>query len=68
MGTFHKRLALALLILLMPLIVACAEKERECVITCTDGFSRTQDGSCNLFDVAALSRQHGSCSSEEHDQ
>src|SRR5881628_3007460 len=62
MATFDKQLALAFLMLLMPLVAACTQKERVCEITCKDGFSRTQEGTCSLFEVAALSRQHGSCS------
>jgi hypothetical protein len=37
----------------------CANDDKECDISCADGFTTNQDGSCDAGTLTALAQQHG---------
>jgi hypothetical protein len=65
MRKIDKQLALGLLVLV--LAAGCVSDDKECEITCVDGFKTTQDGSCSGVNLVAFAQQHGGqCTAEEH--
>jgi hypothetical protein len=66
MCKIDKRLAIGLVVLALT-AVGCSKDDKECEISCADGFTTKQDGSCDTNTLSALAAQHGGkCTGTEH--